>query len=131
MGTDAITFEQFSGAGQISAGSALTKTGNTLNVAVDDSSIEINSDALRVKASGITNAMLAGSIDLTAKVTGALPVGNGGTGLSSIAKGSVLVANSANTLSALDGGGSNDGFLAYTASSDTLSFATSIDGGTF
>ena len=131
LGTDAITFEQFSGAGQISAGSALTKSGNTLNVAVDDSSIEINSDALRVKASGITNAMLAGSIDLTAKVTGALPVGNGGTGLSSIAKGSVLVANSANTLSALDGGGSNDGFLAYTASSDTLSFATSIDGGTF
>ena len=131
LGTDAITFEQFSGAGQISAGSALTKTGNTLNVAVDDSSIEINSDALRVKGSGITNAMLAGSIDLTAKVTGSLPVGNGGTGLSSIAKGSVLVANSANTLSALDGGGSNDGFLAYTASSDTLSFATSIDGGTF
>ena len=131
LGTDAITFEQFSGACQISAGSALTKSGNTLNVAVDDSSIEINSDALRVKASGITNAMLAGSIDLTAKVTGALPVGNGGTGLSSIAKGSVLVANSANTLSALDGGGSNDSFLAYTASSDTLSFATSIDGGTF
>ena len=131
LGTDAITFEQFSGAGQISAGSALTKSGNTLNVAVDDSSIEINSDALRVKASGITNAMLAGSIDLTAKVTGSLPVGNGGTGLSSIAKGSVLVANSANTLSALDGGGSNDSFLAYTASSDTLSFATSIDGGTF
>ena len=95
LGTDAITFEQFSGAGQISAGSALTKSGNTLNVAVDDSSIEINSDALRVKASGITNAMLAGSIDLTAKVTGALPVGNGGTGLSSIAKGSVLVPNSA------------------------------------
>ena len=63
--------------------------------------------------------MLAGSIDL-AKVTGALPVGNGGTGLTSIAKGSVLVANSANTLSALDGGGSNDGILTYTASSDTL-----------
>nr|BAR29297.1 unnamed protein product [uncultured Mediterranean phage uvMED] len=34
----------------------------TLAVGVDDSSIEINSDALRVKASGITNAMLAGSI---------------------------------------------------------------------
>ena len=34
----------------------------TLTVGVDDSSIEINSDALRVKASGITNAMLAGSI---------------------------------------------------------------------
>ena len=131
VGTTALTFTQFSGAGQVIAGSALTKSGNTLNVAVDDSSIEVSSDALRVKASGITNAMLAGSIDLTAKVTGALPVGNGGTGLSSIAKGSVLVANSANTLSALDGGGSNDGILTYTASSDTLAFATAVDGGTF
>lgn len=131
IGTDAITFEQFSGAGQISAGSALTKTGNTLNVAVDDSSIEINSDALRVKASGITNAMLAGSIDLTAKVTGALPVGNGGTGLSSIAKGSILVANSANTISALDGGGSTDKILLYSQSTDTLAFTNAVDGGTF
>jgi len=131
IGTDAITFEQFSGAGQISAGSALTKTGNTLNVAVDDSSIEINSDALRVKASGITNAMLAGSIDLTAKVTGVLPVGNGGTGLSSIAKGSILVANSANTISALDGGGSTDKILLYSQSSDTLAFTNAVDGGTF
>ena len=131
VGTTALVFTQFSGAGQVTAGSALTKSGNTLNVAVDDSSIEVNSDALRVKASGITNAMLAGSIDLTAKVTGALPVGNGGTGLASIAKGSVLVANSANTLSALDGGGSNDGILTYTASSDTIAFATAVDGGTF
>ena len=131
VGPTALVFTQFSGAGQVIAGSALTKSGNTLNVGVDDSSIEVNSDALRVKASGITNAMLAGSIDLTAKVTGALPVGNGGTGLTSIAKGSVLVANSANTLSALDGGGSNDGILTYTASSDTLAFATAVDGGTF
>jgi len=131
VGTTALTFTQFSGAGQVIAGAALVKSGNTINVAVDDSSIEVSSDALRVKASGITNAMLAGSIDLTAKVTGALPVGNGGTGLSSIAKGSVLVANSANTLSALDGGGSNDGILTYTASSDTIAFATAVDGGTF
>lgn len=35
----------------------------SLEVNVDDSSIEINTDALRVKALGITNAMLAGSID--------------------------------------------------------------------
>ena len=75
--------------------------------------------------------MLAGSIDLTAKVTGSLPVANGGTGLTAIAKGSILVANTANTITALDGGGSNDGILTYTASSDTLAFATAVDGGTF
>jgi hypothetical protein len=62
LGTDDITFDQFSGAGQISAGDGLSKTGNTLDVNVDDSSIEISGDTLQVKALGITNAMLAGSI---------------------------------------------------------------------
>jgi len=62
FGSTSITFSQFSGAGQISAGAALSKTGNQLDVEVDDSSIEVSSDALQVKALGITNAMLAGSI---------------------------------------------------------------------
>ena len=62
IGADAITFEQFSGAGQVSAGSALSKSGNILDVNTDGSSIEVSSDALRVKALGITNAMLGGSI---------------------------------------------------------------------
>lgn len=59
VGTTTLAFEQFSGAGQVTAGAALTKTGNTLDVAVDNSSIEVNADALRVKAAGITDAMLA------------------------------------------------------------------------
>ena len=58
-------------------------------------------------------------------------VAHGGTGLSSIAKGSLLVAIAADTLSALDGGGSNDGVAFYTAASDTISWATSLDGGSF
>src|SRR5210317_1725570 len=62
FGSTNITFSQFSDAGQISAGAALSKTGNQLDVEVDDSSIEVSSDALQVKALGITNAMLAGSI---------------------------------------------------------------------
>src|SRR5210317_1401507 len=62
IGTSAINFEQFSGAGQIVDGAALSKTGNILDVNVDGSSIEIVADALQVKALGITNAMLAGSI---------------------------------------------------------------------
>jgi len=53
----------------VTAGDGLTGGGSislggsaTLNVQVDDSSIETDSDTMRVKASGITNAMLAGSI---------------------------------------------------------------------
>ena len=62
IGTSPIVFEQFSGAGQIVDGDALLKTGNRLDVRVDDSSIQVNADLLRVKDLGITNAMLAGSI---------------------------------------------------------------------
>ena len=62
IGSTNLPVSQFSGAGQITAGAALTKTGNQLDVAVDNSSIEITTDALNVKALGITNAMLAGSI---------------------------------------------------------------------
>src|SRR6056300_790611 len=59
LGTTNITFSQFSGAGQISAGDALTKTGNTLNVAVDDTSIEVSGDALQIKASGVGTNQIA------------------------------------------------------------------------
>jgi len=62
FGTTNLDVAQFSGAGQITAGAALSKAGNTLDVEVDGSSIEVATDALRVKALGITNAMLAGSI---------------------------------------------------------------------
>ena len=44
------------------AGDGLAHSSGVLSVGVDDSSIETNSDALRIKASGVTNAMLAGSI---------------------------------------------------------------------
>lgn len=63
LNTTALTFVQFSGAGQIVAGSALTKTGNTLDVAVDNATVEVNADALRVKASGITaNELATGAV---------------------------------------------------------------------
>lgn len=132
VGTTEIEFAQFSGAGQVIAGDGLGKSGNTLSVNVDNSTLEISSDSLRIKDSGVTNAKIAANtIDLATKVTGTLPVANGGTGLSAAAKGSVVVANTANTLSALDGGGSANGVLLYTASSDTIAWATELDGGTF
>jgi hypothetical protein len=51
MGTTAINFTQFSGAGQITAGAGLAKTGDTLSVNVDDVTTAIASDAVIVKTS--------------------------------------------------------------------------------
>lgn len=52
VGTSQLTFTQFSGAGQIIAGAALTKTGNQLDVAVAlNGGIEIAGDELQIKSS--------------------------------------------------------------------------------
>ena len=121
LGTDNITFQQFSGAGQITAGNGLDKSGNSISV--------------DLKANGglvIESTELA--VDLGASsITGTLAVGDGGTGLTTIAKGSVLVANSLDTLTALDGGGGAGltKILLYDGDNDTLSFGSAIDGGTF
>ncbi|MGE0133032.1 MAG: hypothetical protein AB7U82_33565 [Blastocatellales bacterium] len=58
LGSTSLTFTQFSGAGQIVAGDALTKNGNQLDVVGDGATIEVASDALRVKDRGITVAKM-------------------------------------------------------------------------
>ena len=63
------------------AGDGLSSSSGVLAVGVDDSSIETNSDALRVKASGVTNAMLAGSI-ANAKLSNSAVTVTAGDGLS-------------------------------------------------
>ena len=67
LDTTSLTFTQFSGAGQIVAGDALSKSGNTLNVNDDNITLEVNTDALRIK--GIT-ATAAGDILLGAATNG-------------------------------------------------------------
>jgi hypothetical protein len=62
-----------------------------LNVNVDASSIEISSDILRVKASGITNSMLSGGIENAKLVNSSVTV-TGGNGLS--AGGTVALGSS-------------------------------------
>ena len=54
LDTTDLVFTQFSGAGQVIAGDALSKSGNTLNVNDDDVTLEVNSDALRIKGVSAT-----------------------------------------------------------------------------
>jgi hypothetical protein len=129
LGTSDIAFAQFSGAGQISAGSGLTKIGNQIDVSVDDSSIEITSDELNVKALGITNTMISNaSIDLTAKVTGILPVLNGGTGVSALTSYRLLIASGTGELTVLGAG--TLGQVMMSNGTAAPAFAD-LDGGTF
>lgn len=53
VGTTNITWVQFSGAGQITAGQGLTKTGNTLDVGDAGKGVQVNTNDLEIDASEI------------------------------------------------------------------------------
>ena len=146
FGTTDLDVSQFSGAGQITAGAALTKSGNQLDVAVDDSSVEVNSDALRVKALGVTNAMLAGSIQTTklanpfitltdeSSTTGKVYLEENldflaGEGINTI------VDNNSIRIEGEDATTSNKGVASFTSDNFTVTSGaveiTTVDGGTF
>jgi hypothetical protein len=72
--------------------------------------------------------MLAGSIDLTSKVTGTLPVANGGTGASSLTANRMLVANGTSAIAVLGAGTAGQVMLSNGGSAPAFG---DIDGGTF
>ena len=79
VGTDALTFSQFSGAGQITAGAGLGQSGDTLSVNVDTTTIEISSDTLRVAASAAGDGLSGGGGSALAVTV----AGSGGVEISS------------------------------------------------
>ena len=97
---------QFSGAGQVIAGDALSKSGNTLNVNDDNITLEVNSDNLRIK--GIT-ATAKGDIILGVATNG---------GYSRLTKPGSSNVTANNYLLSMD-------------SSGNAAWANTIDGGTF
>ena len=101
LDTTALTFVQFSGAGQIVAGDALSKTGNTLNVNDDNITLEVNSDNLRIK--GITTTAI-GDLLIGAATNG---------GYSRLVK------------------PTSDDALLTMGTAGTASWTTTLDGGTF
>ena len=129
LGTTNITVEQFSGAGQISAGDALTKSGNTLNVAVDDTTIEVSSDELQIKITypGQTSITTLGTITTSTWNGTVIDEVYGGTGQSSYTTGDILHASGSNTLAKLSLGASGK-ILQSNGSNITYG---DIDGGTY
>ena len=87
------------------AGDGLALASQVLSINVDDSSIETSSDALRVKASGITNAMLAGDI-VNGKLSGpSIAVTDGTTASNIIPGGTLTFTATANETTVVQSGG--------------------------
>ena len=103
LDTTDLTFTQFNGAGQIIAGDALSKSGNTLNFNDDNITLEVNADTARIK--GIT-ATAVGDLLIGAATNGGYtrlvkPSGNATASDYVLSMNTSGVASWANTL---DGG---------------------------
>ena len=137
VGSTAFTWTQFSGAGQITAGNGLVKgtgaSANTINAVGTADKITVSADNITIATTyvGQTSITTLGTITTGTWNGSTIGTSKGGTGLTAAAKGSVLVANTADTLSALDGGGSTDKILFYNQGSDTITWESSLDAGTF
>ena len=57
LNTTNLTFTQFSGAGQITAGNGLTKSGNTINVVPDAVTLSVTADQIKLKGDVTTTAL--------------------------------------------------------------------------
>ena len=105
LNTTGLTFTQFSGAGQITAGAGLTKTGNTIDVVGTASRITVNTDSIDIASDyvGQTSITTLGTVTTGTWNATTIATTRGGTGLTSYVLGDILYASAANTLAALAG----------------------------
>ena len=129
IGTSNIIFEQFSGAGQVSAGDGLTKTGNTIDAVGTADKITVSANAITIASTyvGQTSITTLGTIATGTWNGDTIAYNYGGTGQTSYARGDIIYASAANTLAKLTLG--SDGKILQSDGTDIV--YGDIDGGTF
>jgi len=88
LGTTGLTFAQFSGAGQITAGAGLTKTGNTIDAVGTADRITVNADSIDIASTYVGQTSITTLGTITAgkwESDQDIAVAHGGTGASTAA----------------------------------------------
>jgi len=130
LGTTGLPWSQFSGAGSILAGDGLTKTGDTFSVNVDDITIEINSDNLRIKADGVNNTHIDFGTGVNQVSAEDVPIEDTGTLISATDVEGALAENRT-AIDAIEDNtitGGNGITSTGTIGADNLSISADVDG---
>lgn len=101
LGTTPLTFTEFSGAGSITAGTGMTKTGNTLDVNGTANRIIANADNLDIASTyvGQTSITTLGTLATGTWNATTIAPSHGGTGQTTYTNGQLLIGNTTgNTL---------------------------------
>lgn len=106
LGTTGLVFAQFSGAGQITAGAGLTKTGNTIDVVGTSDRITVNADSVDIAATyaGQTSIVTLGTITTGTWDATTVAVTAGGTGNESFTDNGVIYGNGTGALDVTSAG---------------------------
>jgi hypothetical protein len=100
LGTTELTFVQFSGAGQITAGDGLTKTGNTINAVGTADRITVNSDSIDIASTyaGQSSIVTLGTVTTGTWDATTVAVTAGGTGVESFTDNGIVYGDGSNAL---------------------------------
>ena len=132
LGVTDVTVVQFSGAGQITAGAGLTKTGNQLDIVGTTNRITVNADSIDIASTYVGQSSITTLGTITTGTWNATTIATtkGGTGLTSYTTGDIVYASATDTLAKL-AKPTVDTSILFMNSNGTPSWSNIIDGGTF
>jgi len=132
LGTTAVVFQQFTGAGSITAGAGLTKTGNVIDIGGTTNRILVNADSIDIASTYIGQTSITTLGTITAGTWNGTGIGvqYGGTGVATITARGAVYGNGTSAVG-ITAASAIDGSFLREDSTGNPYWSNVVDGGTY